>query len=84
MDEARGLSLRRRRRRRRAAPVRACASCLLRRARARLHATSRDGRVGLSAAHYDYDLLQVHVVIPLATCLRNGYAIPLGYAEFSV
>eukprot|EP01043_Picozoa_sp_COSAG02_P014622 COSAG02_NODE_606_length_19624_cov_33.479846_5_plen_143_part_00 len=33
---------------------------------------------------YDYDLLQVHVVIPLATCLRNGYAIPLGYAEFSV
>ena len=28
--------------------------------------------------------LQVHVVIPLATCLRNGYAIPLGYAEFSV
>jgi hypothetical protein len=26
----------------------------------------------------------VHVVIPLATCLRNGYAIPLGYAEFSV
>ena len=31
---------------------------------------------------YDYDLLQVHVVIPLATCLRNGYAIPLGYAEF--
>ena len=33
---------------------------------------------------YDYDLLQVHVVIPLATCLRNGSAIPLGYAEFSV
>ena len=33
---------------------------------------------------YDYDLLQVHVVIPLATCLRNGYAIPLGYAEFPV
>ena len=32
----------------------------------------------------NYDLLQVHVVIPLATCLRNGYAIPLGYAEFSV
>ena len=27
---------------------------------------------------------QEHVVIPLATCLRNGYAIPLGYAEFSV
>eukprot|EP01043_Picozoa_sp_COSAG02_P091341 COSAG02_NODE_28077_length_596_cov_4.311871_1_plen_23_part_10 len=23
------------------------------------------------------------MVIPLATCLRNGYAIPLGYAEFS-
>eukprot|EP01043_Picozoa_sp_COSAG02_P095115 COSAG02_NODE_31502_length_532_cov_1.304850_2_plen_37_part_01 len=23
----------------------------------------------------NYDLLQVHVVIPLATCLRNGYAI---------
>ena len=33
---------------------------------------------------YDYDLLQVHVVIPLATCLRNGYAIPPGYAEFPV
>eukprot|EP01043_Picozoa_sp_COSAG02_P005372 COSAG02_NODE_145_length_34010_cov_7.359696_5_plen_88_part_00 len=32
----------------------------------------------------NYDLLQVHVVIPLATCLRNGYAIPLGYAEFPV
>ena len=32
----------------------------------------------------NYDSLQVHVVIPLATCLRNGYAIPLGYAEFSV
>ncbi len=33
---------------------------------------------------YDYDILQVHVVIPLATRVRNGYAIPLGYAEFSV
>ena len=30
---------------------------------------------------YEYDTLQVHMVIPQASCLRNGYAIPLGYAE---
>ena len=34
--------------------------------------------------NYNYNTLQVHVVIPLATCLRNGCAIPLGYAEVVV
>ena len=28
----------------------------------------------------NYDLLQVHVVLPRAACLRNGYAAPPGYA----
>jgi hypothetical protein len=48
-----------------------------------LHTIKAESRNSLSE-DYDYDSLQVHVVIPLATCLRNGYAIPLGYAEFSV
>ena len=35
----------------------------------------------LHAVNYKYPG-KVHVVLPLATCVRNGYAIPLGYAEF--
>ena len=32
--------------------------------------------------NYESLLVQAHAVMQLATCLRNGYAIPLGYAEF--
>ena len=35
----------------------------------------------LHAVNYKY-LGNVHVVLPLTSCLRNGYATPLGYAEF--